>query len=156
MGKTKSLTGKKFMFRNIFLLICLAPAFFICLIGHTNEIDLKPKIAKSKSHKRHKLKKASNLGPAYVSTQCSGQMGNQMFYIATALAYAWDNHLIATFPFLNAAGLNRSYNRDHIFFRLNTFSPQTKFITHRELSCHYRPIPPMKNVMLEGNYFSYK
>lgn len=93
----------------------------------------------------------------YVSGKTTGQLGNQMFCIATTLAYAWDHNLTPIFPFLNSANANRSYNRDHIFFRLDTTTPSpTVMSVYRDRELNYKPIPPFRDVVLEGPFFSWK
>jgi hypothetical protein len=54
-----------------------------------------------------------------VSCNLYGQLGNQLFQIATTLAYAWDYDAKPIFPELNHQEYRISYNRDHIFFRLD-------------------------------------
>lgn len=85
------------------------------------------------------------------------QLGNQLFCIATTLAYGWDNHFTPIFPFLNEPGANREYNRQHIFFRLDTSLPVTFHQIHYDMSWKYNPIPKFKrNVMLVGPFMSWK
>ena len=57
-----------------------------------------------------------------------GQLGNQLFQIATTLAYAWDNDAHPIFPDLNIEDQRDSsfglrYNRDRFFFRLDASEP---------------------------------
>ncbi len=63
--------------------------------------------------------------------EIKGQLGNQLFEISATLAYAWDYGLEPLFPGLNSGDLHLSYNRDKIFFRLNTCAlprgPQFRF-----------------------------
>lgn len=92
----------------------------------------------------------------YVSAKNDGQLGNQLFTIASTLAYAWDNDLIPVFPFLNANDANKSHNRDHIFFRLNTSSSPHKLKTYTYYLIDYEPIPPSKDIFLNGPFFSWK
>ena len=90
----------------------------------------------------------------FVSCVLVGQLGNQLFEIATTLAYAWDNDLEAIFPELNSADLNIPINRKRIFFRLNN-SSLPRPISYRFK--HYnnyekREIPITKDIYLDG-YF---
>lgn len=55
----------------------------------------------------------------YVSCTLRGQLGNQLFEIATTLAYAWDYDVRPLFPELNKLEYNTQYNRDHIFYMLD-------------------------------------
>lgn len=85
------------------------------------------------------------------------QLGNQLFCIATALAYAWDHDFKAVFPFLNEPGANREFNRERIFFRLDTHLPRKIDTTHYDMSWRYHLIPPFrKDVMLIGPFMSWK
>lgn len=100
--------------------------------------------------------KTENHCPCYVSSASKGQLGNQMFSIATTLAYAWDNNLKPVFPFLNADDANKSYNRDHIFFRLDTSKSPKHLTKYTNRQIDYVPIPPLQNVFLNGPFFSWK
>lgn len=96
-------------------------------------------------------------GPKYISSTSGGQLGNQMFHFAAALSYAMDHHLEATFPILNESHNQLSYNRDHIFFRLSTFSPQVSMTPYLVSSPNYEKLPEdLRNVELAGGLFSWK
>lgn len=93
----------------------------------------------------------------YIAGDFTGQLGNQLFGIATTLAYAWDNDLIPVFPFLNINKWNRPFNRDHMFFRLNHSKPNVKFSNYKDLEVAFIPIPSgKKNVRLIGSFYSWK
>ncbi len=101
--------------------------------------------------------------PKYVTVRTdfelknSYQLGNQFFCISTALAYAWDNHFIPVFPFLNESGGNRQYNRDHIFFRLKATNPKPIQTFYYDMSWSYKPIPIYKNdLCLVGPFNSWR
>lgn len=49
-----------------------------------------------------------------------GQLGNQLFVVATTLAFAWDHDMEALFPELHGEVFNLPINRERIFFRLNS------------------------------------
>lgn len=98
------------------------------------------------------------LQASYVSCQLNGQLGNQLFEIATALAYAWDYGVDAVFPELHSSYLGMSTNRDRIFFRLNASTPpspyQYQFV---QQSCHSAErIPYYPNLYLKGYFQSWK
>lgn len=87
----------------------------------------------------------------YVTTTPVNQLGNQLFCIATTLAYAWDNDLTPIFPSLNEANKNKPLNREHLFFRLNLFPCPKKITTfYEDTTWTYHPIPAYKDVMLVG------
>jgi hypothetical protein len=85
------------------------------------------------------------------------QLGNQLFCIATALAYAWEHNFILVFPFLKESGANRRYNREHIFFRLDTVCPREIQTIYYDMSWKYKPIPIFdKDLMLVGPFMSWR
>lgn len=94
----------------------------------------------------------------FVTSRWDGQLGNQMFCVATTLAYAWDNNLKPIFPFLNEHDANKSYNRDRIFFRLDTSNyPRAFKHVIRNYSMSYIPIPPsLGDLFLDGPFFAWK
>ena len=87
-----------------------------------------------------------------------GQLGNQMFQIATALAYSWDHGYRAIFPDL--VQLKREgipFNKEKFFFRLDSSGTKTLCShVYCYLEKYYKPIPPKPNVRLVGLFFSYK
>src|SRR5579862_6430206 len=58
----------------------------------------------------------------FVTCNLHGQLGNQLYEIATTLAYAWDHVAIPMFPELKKSNFNIPINRERIFFRLNASS----------------------------------
>lgn len=59
----------------------------------------------------------------------TGQLGNQLFVVASTLAFAWDHDMDALFPDLNCLCLNIPINKARIFFRLDS-SPLPRPIEH--------------------------
>jgi len=55
----------------------------------------------------------------FVTCNLHGQLGNQLYEIATTLAYAWDHDAEPIFPELKKNNFNIPMNRERIFFRLN-------------------------------------
>lgn len=85
------------------------------------------------------------------------QLGNQLFCIASTLAYAWDHSFEAVFPFLNEPGANRKYNRDAMFFRLDMYLPRKINKNYYDMSWRYNPIPSFRrDVTLVGPFMSWK
>jgi hypothetical protein len=72
-----------------------------------------------------------------------GQLGNQLFIIAAALSYSWDYHAEPIFPGLNTFRNRTSYNKEHLFFRLNA-------------SLNPRPFLNIYKTCLETEWFSSK
>lgn len=94
-----------------------------------------------------------------VTCKLSGQLGNQLFEIATTLAYAWDYNAVPIFPDLNRDEDRLSYNRDRIFFRLEAPKQSPKFKRHFKESSWYSSarIPfQNRNLMLVGFFQSWK
>lgn len=86
-----------------------------------------------------------------------GQLGNQLFHTATCLTYAWDHDLIPVFPVLNEQANNLSYNRDRIFFRLNSSPSPIPLTLYRVQAPNFEALPEdLSNVLLEGGFFSWK
>lgn len=85
----------------------------------------------------------------YVTCHLQGQLGNQLFLVATTLAVAWDNNAIPVFPALNTETMwNVPYNKDNFFFRLNPENPKNIQFEKHNLSFDYKPIPYKPNMML--------
>lgn len=91
-----------------------------------------------------------------ISVVCNGQLGNQLFKIATTLSYAKDHHLKAVFPSLSNDGDNLRYNRDHLFRNLCVDETNVKLIPYVSPVINYHPLPKFGNVLLEGGFFSWK
>jgi hypothetical protein len=68
----------------------------------------------------------------YVTCNIMGGLGNQMFEIATTLAYAWDYGARATFPDLASQDYNIPLHRREIFFRLDASVPDRIYETWYE------------------------
>lgn len=92
----------------------------------------------------------------FVSVVCNGQLGNQLFKIASILSYAWQYDLVPIFPSLNNPGDNLTYNRDHYFTSLDKREFPVPLSTYRLPVLNYISLPPMGNVVMEGGFFSYK
>ncbi len=123
--------------KKLLLFYCLALPFWAH--SHSNE----PKTAKA---------------PSYVTCDLIGQLGNQLFQIATTLAYAWDHDLTPLFPKLNSSDYRLNYNRDRLFFRLNTSNyPRQPKAEYRELKWHSsETIPFKKDLKLIGYFQSWR
>lgn len=102
----------------------------------------------------------SSLNPnqkPFVTCLFDGQLGNQMFEIATTLAYAWDNNMDACFPDLNRDSLGNQYNKEHIFFRLNTQNPPRQIQNvYQDTYCSGNEIPIKNDLLLKGFFQCWK
>lgn len=89
----------------------------------------------------------------FVIADIYGQLGNNLFQIATAHALAWDNQAEAYFP--DFASPSVVY--DHVFFRCKRYKPheEIRFVWH-EPSYAYHPIPFDKNMRINGYFQSEK
>ncbi len=94
----------------------------------------------------------------FVTCRLFGQMGNQLFQIATTLAYAWDYQAIAVFPELHKSEDRISYNRDRIFFRLDSSMPPRPFLNVFQETNAYSPqrVPFSQDLVLCGYFQSWK
>ncbi len=94
----------------------------------------------------------------FVSCQIYGQLGNQFFQIATTLAYAWDYGADAYFPALHQKAWNISYNKDRMFFRLNSsMLPRPPAHIFEESSWYgAEKIPFQNDLVLNGYLQSWK
>ena len=88
----------------------------------------------------------------FVEADLLGQLGNQMFEIATACAVAWDNDADPCFPDLGKGNLDIPVNRAHVFFRCNPSSPRWVSYVWKEPSHAYHPIPFVPDMRLFGYY----
>jgi hypothetical protein len=93
----------------------------------------------------------------FISCSLFGQLGNQLFEIATTLAMAWDNDYEAFFPDLNRSELNIPMNRERIFFRLNNSPlPRPALNVFEDFSSYCRSeIPKKPDQLLRGHFFSW-
>ncbi len=89
----------------------------------------------------------------YVIAEFSGQLGNNLFEVASACALAWDNDAEAYFPDL----ANRLELYHHVFsrFKINPPSPNIAF-EWKEPSYAYHPIPFHPNMLIKGYFQSEK
>lgn len=88
-----------------------------------------------------------------------GQLGNQMFQVATALSLAQDNAAIAIFPeFLESEEYNIPLNYKNVFHRIPTTHPNQHNVefSYKEPAYHYNPIPYQPNMSLFGYFQSEK
>ena len=94
----------------------------------------------------------------FVTCRFRGQLGNQLFQTATTLAYAWDFGVDAYFPDLNNTGMGNLYNKDHIFFRLNSNCPPRAVLNEYVQPNWYcaNKIPFKKDLLLKGFFQSWK
>lgn len=95
-----------------------------------------------------KLSSQVPLKGGYVVGSLLGQLGNQMFEIATASALAWDNDAEACFPDLHPV----SAEYRHVFFRCNRSTPNVSITKEWGNGCpfSYVPIPYQPNMKLGG------
>lgn len=95
----------------------------------------------------------------FVTVKLNGQLGNQLFEIATAYAYALDHNLTLTIPDLKK---NSEYNIPHnakiLFLPKISAEPPKKQARQiwKEPDFCYTPIPSYKNVELNGWFQSEK
>ena len=91
----------------------------------------------------------------YVTCHLSGQLGNQLYQIATTLAYAWDNGLEPIFPELaTRTDFNIPLNWSKIFFRLNTASLPRRIACnfHHTTNFEKKDIPYQHDLSLSGAF----
>ncbi len=88
----------------------------------------------------------------------SGQLGNQLFEIATTLSFAWDHGMEPIFPGLNFTEYDIPKNRERIFFRLNASSLPRKVASTFEQYQNYEKveIPVRPDQMLKGYFHTWK
>ncbi|MDN3506144.1 MAG: alpha-1,2-fucosyltransferase [Simkaniaceae bacterium] len=90
----------------------------------------------------------------YVTCRIRGQLGNQLFQIATTLAHAWDNNMHPIFPELQQTHNNIPANLKRIFYRLDANSlPRPVLSTFEQMdNFEYVEIPNNPDLYLRG-YF---
>jgi len=95
---------------------------------------------------------------SFVTCQLEGQLGNQLFEIATTLAYAWDYDVEPYFSSLNEPRYTKPYNKEHLFFRLNTEQPPRLIQNTYTESKWYSAdrIPFKRDLLLKGYLQSWK
>jgi hypothetical protein len=101
---------------------------------------------------------SSNQTRPLITCRLFGQLGNQIYEIAAALAYAWDYQAIPIFPELNKTEDRIAYNRDRIFFRLDASFPPRPFLNVFSETAYYSPkrIPFRKDLIINGYFQSWK
>jgi hypothetical protein len=93
---------------------------------------------------------------SFVEGKLTGQLGNQMFVIATTLSLALDHGATAVFPdYLSDKSNNIPFYFEKIFYHLNTSTPVISSNYH-EPFYHYTPIPYTHNIALHGYFQSEK
>lgn len=97
----------------------------------------------------------------FVTAVMQGQLGNKMFIVAAASAYAWDHGVDSYFPelqYVRGANIkNMLENLDHIFFRCNVSQePEPIKSWWREKSHLYTKIPFQENLKIFGYFQSEK
>ena len=82
-----------------------------------------------------------------------GQLGNNLFQVATASALAWGHHAEPCFPDLDS----NSPIYQHVFFRCSNQLPSTNIaISWKEPRYSYDPIPYYPNMTIDGYFQSEK
>ncbi len=111
--------------------------------------------ARIKKPKLKKTETAETKHESYVMMDLKGQLGNQMFRIATAYGYAWDHEVAPYFPDLVKnpdEGIPTNYK--HVFFRCDTKTPQGAkpkiWRQPRQFHFSYIPIPYCSHLRLDG------
>lgn len=96
---------------------------------------------------------------SFVTCRNFGQMGNQLFQVATTLAYAWDCNADAFFPELHKVEDRISYNRERLFFRVDSsMPPRPAKHLFRESSYCSSQRPPLfcDDLLLDGYFQSWR
>jgi hypothetical protein len=95
---------------------------------------------------------------SFVSCYMRGQIGNQLFIIATTLSYAWNHGAIPLFPKLNSDNKRCSINKDRLFFRLDTSNvPRApQYLFNHEIWHQWEEIPVLPDLVLCGHFISWK
>ncbi|MBS0625111.1 MAG: alpha-1,2-fucosyltransferase [Verrucomicrobia bacterium] len=93
-----------------------------------------------------------------ITCQFYGQLGNQLFILSAALAYAWDYGATPIFPGLHTQRNRTSYNKDRIFFRLDASNPprQFKHIFREKEWYSSERIPFKEDLIIDGYFQSWK
>ena len=91
-----------------------------------------------------------------VEGELIGQLGNQMFIIATTVSYGLEHGLEPIFPtLLSEKGNNVPINYKHLFYHLEARKEPIQKI-YKEPTANYREIPYFPNVRLSGYFQSEK
>jgi len=89
----------------------------------------------------------------FITARIYGQLGNNLFQVATASALAWDNNAMPYFPDFNS----QSQVFRHIFFRTNNNPPCNQIsFEWSEPTYAYYPIPYHPNMKISGYFQSEK
>jgi hypothetical protein len=87
-----------------------------------------------------------------VTAHMKGQLGNNLFQVATASALAWDNKAQPYFPVFPPQAVLQ-----HVFFRCNILPAYTKIsCTYQEPSANYSHIPFAPHMKIDGYFQSEK
>jgi Glycosyl transferase family 11 len=94
----------------------------------------------------------------FVTCDMRGGLGNQLFEIATTLAYAWDYGAVPIFPDLNRTNYRLNDHRDQLFFRLNDSAPARPFSSYYSEVAWHSPetIPFQPDQKLYGYFQSWQ
>jgi hypothetical protein len=94
----------------------------------------------------------------FVTCYLMGQIGNQLFQVATTLSFAWDHDVKAVFPRLHAPEYRLTRSRDVLFFRVDaSFLPRPcTHLFQEEADYIYKPIPFQKDLLLYGYFQSWR
>lgn len=95
---------------------------------------------------------------SYVTCLLYGQLGNQLYQVATTLAYAWDYGAIPVFPELHKETDGISFNRDRIFFRCDSSMPPRPFKQMFQEKAYHSAerVPFAEDLVLNGHFQSWK
>lgn len=95
--------------------------------------------------------------PSFVEGKLAGQLGNQMFQIATTVAHALKNRALPVFPdLIHKKQYAIETNYRHVFFRLDTRTLPSQSFHYVQEEFHFKPIPFWGNMSLEGFFQSEK
>jgi len=96
---------------------------------------------------------------SFIEGQLTGQLGNQMFVIATTVSYALDHHVIPVFPNFILDPQNDNFvNFKNLFYDLEVKIPKGEKVLYDfyEASGDFAPIPHKKNICIHGYFQSEK
>ncbi len=92
-----------------------------------------------------------------VTCRVYGQLGNQLYQLATTLSYSWDHGAVAIFPGLHNPAYRISTNKDRLFFRLNDSQPTRPFLHEFKETCWFSKerVPFREDLILDGYFQSW-
>lgn len=97
------------------------------------------------------------LGTPVVVPVLTGQLGNQLFQIATAVSLALDHGAEVTVPDLkNVNKWGIPLNKEAVFWKINTSEPKSIQFHFKEKGFNYHPILYYPNMKIEGYFQSEK